>query len=351
MRGQAPRLRLAGAALIVVAVTLAPAAAGDPSQQLKDRDAALAAKSRAAVLSLYAIESRLVRARTSLTSIQAKAETLRRERALVQLQLHVAKRGVRLSQSRLANRLRALYERGDIDPLAIVLGADSLDTALTGLESLGQMANGDHAVVEQVRGARHSLVGLKVRLADRQHKLDGLVAAAAATARSLESTRASRAAYVGQLATQRRLNEAAIARLEEQAQAAQLKAQTLELASAAPVPVPAPTAAPGSEPVPAPEPTPAAPAVPAVGGRAITVTATGYALPGTTATGLPVGWGVAAVDPSVIPLGTHFTVPGYGEAVAADIGSAVHGATIDLWFPTAGQAQGWGRRTVTIVLH
>jgi 3D (Asp-Asp-Asp) domain-containing protein len=53
----------------------------------------------------------------------------------------------------------------------------------------------------------------------------------------------------------------------------------------------------------------------------------------------------------VIPLGTHFTVPGYGEAVAADVGSGVQGSTIDLWFPSIGQAQAWGRRIVTITLH
>ena len=76
--------------------------------------------------------------------------------------------------------------------------------------------------------------------------------------------------------------------------------------------------------------------------------ATGYDLPGRTATGLPVGWGIAAVDPSVIPLGTRIVVPGYGVAVAADTG--VYGASIDLWFPTAAQAFAWGRRTITIAL-
>jgi resuscitation-promoting factor RpfB len=86
-------------------------------------------------------------------------------------------------------------------------------------------------------------------------------------------------------------------------------------------------------------------------GRAITVVATGYALGGRTSTGLPVGWGVAAVDPSVIPLGTHMTVPGYGEAVAADVGGAVRGAVVDLWFPSIAQANAWGRRSVTIILH
>ena len=96
-----------------------------------------------------------------------------------------------------------------------------------------------------------------------------------------------------------------------------------------------------------------APATPesAVGGRTLTVVATGYSLGGTTSTGLPVGWGVAAVDPSVIPLGTHMTVPGYGDAVAADTGGAVTGDRIDLWFPSAAQAGAWGRRIVTIVVH
>ena len=78
---------------------------------------------------------------------------------------------------------------------------------------------------------------------------------------------------------------------------------------------------------------------------------TAFPCGGTTATGLPVGWGVVAVDPSVIPLGTHLTVPGYGEAVAADTGGAVVGNTIDLWFPSVAQANAWGRRLVTITLH
>ena len=87
------------------------------------------------------------------------------------------------------------------------------------------------------------------------------------------------------------------------------------------------------------------------GAGPLTVSATGYALQGSTASGLPVGWGVVAVDPSVIPLGTHMTIPGYGEAVAADRGGSIVGASIDLWFPTVAQANAWGRRTVSIVLH
>lgn len=336
MRLRLGPLRRAAAALVLAAVVLAPAAAGDPSQSLRRRDDDLAAKARAASLDLYAIESRLARARGQLQTIRVQAETLRQERAMVADRLVVARRGVRISQTRLAARLRGIYERGDIDPLAIVLGADSLDAAISGLDSLGQMARGDRTVAQQLSGARRSLAGLRQRLARRQRVLDRLVADATATARALETTRAAKATYVRQLATERQMTEAAIAQAEQRARAAREQARLLEAAATPPAPAPAT----------APVDTPAAPAA----AGSITVTATGYSIPGTTATGLPVGWGVAAVDPSVIPLGTRFTVPGYGEAVAADVGGAVQGATIDLWFPSAAQAEAWGRRTVTVVL-
>jgi 3D (Asp-Asp-Asp) domain-containing protein len=83
----------------------------------------------------------------------------------------------------------------------------------------------------------------------------------------------------------------------------------------------------------------------------MTVDSTGYCLTGTTSTGVPTSWGVIAVDPSVIPLGTKMYVPGYGDGVAADTGSAVQGAMIDVWFPSCAQASAWGRRVVTITLH
>ena len=81
------------------------------------------------------------------------------------------------------------------------------------------------------------------------------------------------------------------------------------------------------------------------------MSSTGYAIRGSTATGIPTAPGVVAVDPSVIPLGSRLTIPGYGTGIAADTGGAVQGNTIDVWFPTLAQARAWGRRTVTITIH
>jgi len=91
------------------------------------------------------------------------------------------------------------------------------------------------------------------------------------------------------------------------------------------------------------------------GGRSLRVEASGYA-PGAggadhrTATGAAAVRGVIAVDPKVIPMGTRVYVPGYGYAVAADTGGAIHGNTIDLCFGNNAQARVWGRQMVTIII-
>ena len=81
------------------------------------------------------------------------------------------------------------------------------------------------------------------------------------------------------------------------------------------------------------------------------VDAVAYHLPGKTALGVAVRKGVVAVDPTLIPLGTKLHVPGYGSGLAADVGYAIKGRLIDLWFPSTEKARAWGRRTVTITVY
>ena len=81
------------------------------------------------------------------------------------------------------------------------------------------------------------------------------------------------------------------------------------------------------------------------------VDAVAYSLRGSTALGIPTRKGVVAVDPKLIPLGTKLHVPGYGRGIAADVGYAIKGRIIDVWFPTLKQARKWGRRTVTITVY
>ena len=47
---------------------------------------------------------------------------------------------------------------------------------------------------------------------------------------------------------------------------------------------------------------------------------------------IPDGWGIVAVDPRVIPLGSRLFVEGYGYAVACDTGGAIKGSIVDVCF-------------------
>jgi 3D (Asp-Asp-Asp) domain-containing protein len=60
---------------------------------------------------------------------------------------------------------------------------------------------------------------------------------------------------------------------------------------------------------------------------------------GRTRTGLLGCYGVVAVDPRFIPLGTKLYVEGYGYAVAADTGGAIKGNRIDLCVDTVRDAK------------
>ncbi len=315
---------------------LAPGAGGaDPAQQvdaLRSAQDSLAARSHAALLSLYALDSQLAQARARLVSLQGEAASLRAQQAQTKREQTIARAAWHKTVNALGEQLRTMYEQGQPDAISIILGSSSVDDAMTRLDALERTARVDRQTVTQARAAQGTLQRLRNELALRAERVQALVAQAQQTASTLAQTRTQRVAYVASLAQRRAMNAQRISRHE--ITASRIAARSQAIAPATP---------------------PTAPAAPvsstAISVRQITVTATGYSLSGHTATGMPVGWGVVAVDPSVIPLGTRMSIPGYGEGVAADTGSAVQGDTIDLWFPSLAQALAWGRRTVTITLH
>lgn len=97
--------------------------------------------------------------------------------------------------------------------------------------------------------------------------------------------------------------------------------------------------------------------------KVITVTATAYdpspeqngGYSRTALGGVP-RFGIIAVDPKVIPLGSRVYVEStddgnswvYGYAIAGDTGGAIKGNRIDLCYNTASQARAFGRRSATI---
>jgi 3D (Asp-Asp-Asp) domain-containing protein/peptidoglycan hydrolase CwlO-like protein len=313
------------------------ARADDPASQadaLRAQDTSLAAKSHAVLLRLYSLRTRLAQSQQRVEALEARGAQLEREEESAINQLAIARDNMASAHSQLGERLRQLYIEGDVDPLAVLLGAESLDDALSALDGLNRLADQDRTIIEQLTKAKADLQTALAQLAARRAALEAALAAAKSAHAYLLHVRAQETAYLASLRRQQDLNHAQISDLSAQAAASEQKTEDLTSGGG------------GSSGSPPPPPPP-----PPAGGSKVTVSSTGYCLKGSTATGIPVGWGVVAVDPAFIPLGTRMFVPGYGEGVAADTGSAVRGAMIDLWFPTCAQALAWGRRTVTITLH
>ena len=69
---------------------------------------------------------------------------------------------------------------------------------------------------------------------------------------------------------------------------------------------------------------------------------------GLTASGSVAEMGTIAADPAVYPFGTRIAVPGYGVGTVRDIGGAIKGAHVDVWFPSHEAAIAWGSRKINV---
>jgi 3D (Asp-Asp-Asp) domain-containing protein/peptidoglycan hydrolase CwlO-like protein len=331
------RVALAGLAAVISLLASGGARADDPASQadaLRANNTSLAAKSHQVLLRLYSLQSRLAQSAQQLEALKNRSARLEQEQESAKHQLAIARESMAAAHGQLGERLRQLYIEGDVDPLAVLLGAESLDEALSALDGLNRLADQDQHIIEELANARAALRTAVARLAARRAELRAALDEAKAAHTYLARAQAQQTAYLASLRRQQDLNRSQISKLSAQAAVSEQRSEDISSGGGG--------EGGGGGPPPSPPPP---------SGTRVTVSSTGYCLRGTTATGIPVGWGVVAVDPSFIPLGTRMNVPGYGDGVAADTGSAVRGAVIDLWFPTCAQALEWGRRTVTITLH
>jgi 3D (Asp-Asp-Asp) domain-containing protein/peptidoglycan hydrolase CwlO-like protein len=315
--------------LALTALSAALAAPGSSGAQGSGVPAqALDTKTHQALLGLYALDSQVQAWRGRVASLSAAAADLRRRRSILRQRLGIAHSSLAVAERQLASNIRTIYEAGNVDPVAVMLGATSLSTGLRRLDDLRSVADESRKVVAATKAARMRLLHARAQLAAEAQRLARSLAAARQAERSAESAAAARAAYVSSLRAKARLQAAQVRTVVATAQAVEQKSRTLQPPTTAPPPPPTTSS----------------------GGRQLTVSATCYDLQGRTATGMPVGPGVVAVDPSVIPLGSRMSIPGYGNGVAADTGGGIQGATIDLWM-TPSQCASWGRRTVTITVY
>ena len=148
-------------------------AGAETARALQRQSASIRRAEATAVLQLYATEAALTRARADLSQLEDRSARLAREEASARRQTEIVRRSLTASQRRVAVLLRDLYVLGEPDPIAVILGATSLDEAMAGIEGLSRStALNERLGVEAGQRARQ-LGLLRADLAARRATLDG----------------------------------------------------------------------------------------------------------------------------------------------------------------------------------
>lgn len=236
-------------------------------------------------------------------------------------------------QQVLEKRLLSAYKSDDIGYLEVVMGAEDFTDFLNRVDMINTIAEEDSRLINSIRDSQQQVEDDISSLEAQKAEQAALAEELGIAQQELLTSQAEQQSVVASIQNQRDLNETQLSELYTQAaeieeKMAQIQQETMAASSS-------------SDFVSSPPPT---------GGTSYSMSATAYCLEGNTATGMPVGRGIIAVDPSVIPLGTSVHVSGYGDAIAADTGGAIIGNHIDVWLP-CGEAYAWGTRTVTVTVY
>jgi 3D (Asp-Asp-Asp) domain-containing protein len=224
----------------------------------------------------------------------------------------------------LTARARELYINGRTSKLHVLFSSDDVSDFFKRSEVLETVAQQDTQLINEVKRQSEELDGLRSELKSKKKEVDDVSSDLESRRDRLVDNRSERQALLA------RAGEAST-EVEQESSEVDSKIEEINRET---------------EPV---------DEKPPPGGREMVMIATAYSpeepgLTDTTASGMKAQRGVVAVDPSVIPLGTRVHVEGYGNAIAADTGSAIKGNRIDLCFDTLEECLSYGRRRVKVTI-
>ena len=339
---------------VTVAGTLAPTRVGAQPAAISSDAQALAQAHDRAVVDLLLIEKRLATTERDLAAAQAEAERIDTRLAQTTTDAERAATDLRTAQQRFDARVRKSYIDGRVGWLDALIGSASLTQLIGRVDLVNRILDESARLVDNVASAKEQAATARTKLEVDKKAQAATVDGLNSLKHELTSAHSDQAAFATHLGA--KLAAVQAAAREAQARMDAVNAQSSSGSQSArgdgatrttgktTTPVTTKKSGGGSTG----STTRDNGARP--GGRQLRVKMTAYCERGTTASGVPTGPGIIAVDPRVIKLGTRVYVPGYGEALAADTGGAIKGNFIDIWLPDRKTALDFGiqYRTITI---
>lgn len=275
---------------------------------------------------LVALESQMQQNRLELDVLQKKLNTTQSHLKEIQASFQNKQTELKEKKGTLRNRLADIYTESRFIDLDFVFSCKDIATLLSRIDYLSLIAKQDAKLVQKVKLEKEYLEETEVRIQKETRDLIELESHCKTQQAELDTIIAEKQDLLNQVREQKLESEEGLQELQSKAIAVRTKMNELQ--------PPSRGTARGS----------------------LRMLATGYCPcakccgknSGTTATGLPAGKGVVAVDPKVISLGTKLYISEYGEAIAGDTGGSIIGNRIDLGFDSHSQALGWGKRWIVV---
>lgn len=317
--------------LIITSASVTPTSALGQTGQIGDlqsRSQELDTAYQQALAELVAVDSEVGRFNAEINANSQRLAEVQASIAGEQQRLEETQRQLADRQGFLEKRLRGAYKSDDAGYLEVVMGAGDFSELINRLDMINIIAEDDRQLIDSFKNSKTRVEENLASLSEKQHELAGLLEGLNSSRQNLEAAQARQQGAVASIQSEKEMTDSQISQL--QAEAASIESSMSQIQSQ--------SYASGGY------------SAPPAGGSSFSMTATAYCLGGTTATGMPVGRGVIAVDPGVIPLGSRVHVSGYGDAIAADTGGAIRGNKIDVWL-SCGEAYAWGVRSVTVTVY
>lgn len=189
-------------------------------QQQRNRETSLQAE-------LAQLDRRLKELQEELERLAGEIEAAEEEINIIEEELVEAEEQLAYREELLKTRIRAIYERGTVTYLEVLLGATSFSDFINRFNNLKLIANNDQRLVEEVEAERDRIQGIRDELEEKKNELEAMRRRTLANEAETERTAASRGRVLEELQDQIARNIQAIADLEQEAQ--ELESIILEL--------------------------------------------------------------------------------------------------------------------------
>ncbi|MGO0121946.1 murein hydrolase activator EnvC family protein [Desulfothermobacter acidiphilus] len=203
---------LAGALLLVMVFTLLPwprawgEGLSDRLQQTRNQIQEKRQETNAAKMTIANLTAALSSLNASIAAKERERQVLERELAKTEQDLRQAEEQVRQAEMRLreaeeifGERLRGVYEEGQVSYLEVLFGANSFGDFITRLEFLRHVLRFDAALVQEIKARRAELESYRAQVQERHQRLVALHQQQEAVIKALTAQEAEKKTLLAQV--------------------------------------------------------------------------------------------------------------------------------------------------------